>query len=369
MKSRSKLVCAAFVILILVAVLFLNNTRFKNAAPTPEKRAGATGRESFSGTSQEKAQSTDTADTTKNEGISSQEMEVEKAKLQTVRRVMEREEVPLNFYGHVVDENGAGVSGATVKITYTYFDVTLPQYRFRGDRSFTIKSDAQGFFTIKGVKGYSLGLDVGKEGYFASTNNFRGAVYVHPARGYEFTPDASKPVVFRLRKKGVAEPLIRRSKSYRLPRDGAPVFVDLATGRTNSPMPDLKIQAWTDDSHKDAQSRYDWRVMIEVLNGGLIERGDEFQYTAPEQGYVTSFRWDYPRSKGADWRSDATSSMFIRLRNGEMYARIKFEMIAGGDHFCMIESFLNPSGSHNLEPGSGLLFQDMDSYSLYMAKQ
>jgi hypothetical protein len=27
-----------------------------------------------------------------------------------------------------------------------------------------------------------------------------------------------------------------------------------------------------------------------------------------------------------------------------------FSMIAGGHHFCMINSVLNPSGSRNLEP-------------------
>ncbi len=31
------------------------------------------------------------------------------------------------------------------------------------------------------------------------------------------------------------------------------------------------------------------------------------------------------------------------------YGRMTFSMIAGGQHFCMIDSFLNPSGARNWE--------------------
>jgi hypothetical protein len=368
-KSRLKLFYAVLIILVLLVVFLLNASRLRRAVPALGKQtATSSERPHRSAVPQDVAGLTDSVAGAENASISAREVEIEKSKLATVRKVMEREQVPLNFYGHVIDENGVGVSGASVKVTYTHFDLTVPQYWFRETSSFTMQTDVQGFFTIKGLKGYGLSTDVSKDGYFASTNNFRGAEYVHPARGYEFTPDPSKPVVFRLRKKGVAEPVIQRSKYYLLPRNGSPVLIDLVTGGTNSPTPDLKVQAWTDDSHKDTQFRYDWRVRVEVINGGVVERTDEFQYAAPEQGYETSFEWLYPQSRD-DWRNKAETSLFAKLRNGEMYARLEFQMTATGDHFCTIKSFLNPTGSRNLEPDPKLLFPDMESYNRYVAKQ
>ena len=48
------------------------------------------------------------------------------------------------------------------------------------------------------------------------------------------------------------------------------------------------------------------------------------------------------------WQPQAERSYFLKLANG-CYARIEFKMIAGGDHYFKIESYLNPSGSRNLE--------------------
>ena len=40
---------------------------------------------------------------------------------------------------------------------------------------------------------------------------------------------------------------------------------------------------------------------------------------------------------------------FVRLADNR-YARINFQMITGGDHFIVLESFLNPTpGNRNLE--------------------
>ncbi len=367
MKLRN-IVWIVLIVLAVFPFLFLNVSRLRKASPAPEKNVQATGLATFVTRSEDVDGSLAEVAGTNMAGISERELAIEKSKLETMRMVMEREQVPLDFYGRVVDENGVGVPAAKVKVTYTHFDLTVPQYWFRGDNALTTETDVQGFFSIKGLKGYTLGLDVSKEGYYASTNNFRGAAYAHPARGYEFTPAPSKPVVFRLRKKGVAEALIRRSKYYLLPRDGSPVFVDLVTGGTNSPTPDLKIQAWTDDIHKDDHFRYDWRMRVEVIGGGVVERQDEFLYTAPDQGYATSFEWLYPRTRD-DWRNKAETSLFAKLRNGQMYARIDFQMTAIGDHFCTINCQLNPSGSRNLEPDPKLLFPNLDAYHRYMAEQ
>jgi hypothetical protein len=283
---------------------------------------------------------------------------------ESVREDIKRSQIPLDFYGRVVDENGAGVAGAKISFSYIHFNPLLPFELFRGHGERAATSDSDGNFAIQGVKGYGFMIAVGKDGYDASAGNFQGANIVGgPDKPVK--TDASSPTIFRLRKKGAAEPLIHLERSYRLARDGTPKQIDLLTGRTNSPTVDLKIQAWTDEQHKDKEFRYDFRVRIEVINGGILESEKEFDYVVPVTGYADSYELDSPASLGDRWDSQPARRFLLRLRNGQIYGRMIFKMIPEGDHFCRIETWLNPSGSRNLEPDPSLLFRDSESYNSY----
>ena len=101
------------------------------------------------------------------------------------------------------------------------------------------------------------------------------------------------------------------------------------------------------DKRPNAKGRYDWRCLISVPNGGLIERKDQFDFEAPTEGYKSSVEIVMSQT-AEDWSPQASREYFVKVADGR-YARIKFKMIAGGDHFLELESFLNPSGSRNLE--------------------
>jgi hypothetical protein len=49
--------------------------------------------------------------------------------------------------------------------------------------------------------------------------------------------------------------------------------------------------------------------------------------------------------------TETTTNLPMQVADGR-YGRMTFSMIAGGQHFCMIDSVLNPSGSRNLEPSN-----------------
>jgi hypothetical protein len=182
---------------------------------------------------------------------------------ESVREKVKREQVPLDFYGRVVDEDGAGVPNTRIVFSYSHFDPLQPFYLFYGTSELSLMSDNAGNFAVRGIQGYGFSVKVSKEGYDASTSNFRGASIVGgPDRPVKTSQDS--PMIFHLRKKGLAEPLIYVDRSYRLARDGSPKLIDLLTGRTNTPNADLRIQAWTDEQHKDKEYRYDFRVRIEV---------------------------------------------------------------------------------------------------------
>lgn len=162
-------------------------------------------------------------------------------------------------------------------------------------------------------------------------------------------PSKDKPAIFTLRKKTEADPLIVVDRNVIVAKDGTPVEVSLQTGK---PVPvgrgDLKIECWANDQNKDAKRHYDWSFRLSVPGGGLIERRNtDFDFEAPTDGYqaVEEFRM----TRLADgWRDNFDKEYFVKLANNS-YARLRFRITTGGDHFASITSYLNPSGSRNLE--------------------
>jgi hypothetical protein len=162
-----------------------------------------------------------------------------------------------------------------------------------------------------------------------------------------FVPDVNNPVIYHLRKKGESEPLVLLKQNHRVARDGTPLELDLLHGRP-VPQADLKVQCWTSDQGKKSGEKYDWTCVISLPGGGLLESTNEFDFTAPEVGYRPSYQIQMLASEPDGWRNDVEKKLFFKTGNG-LYGRMTFAMIAGGDHFCMIQSYINPSGSRNLE--------------------
>ncbi len=162
-------------------------------------------------------------------------------------------------------------------------------------------------------------------------------------------------VVFRLRTKGAGEPLIHLQsplgggKGFRIARDGTPVEISLSSGKiVPAGQGDFRAECWTDDQDKQPGQKYDWKCRLTVASGGLIQYTDAFPFQAPSDGYKLSDEINMPANLSSDWSRQFKANYFLKLANGN-YARISFEMVAAGDHFFKVESFLNPSGSPNLE--------------------
>jgi hypothetical protein len=253
---------------------------------------------------------------------------------------------PIEFFGKVTDENNNTIAGADVDFVWT--DLSA-----QGSSEKHSTSDVNGFFSLRGVNGKHLVVRVSKPGYYAFQPF--GASFPYAGENQNFVPSAADPVVFRLKKKGVAEPLVHvhapmgGSKGFRIAKDGTAVEISLMTGRT---MPlgqgDLRIECQTDDQGKAPGQRYDWKCQLSVPKGGLVQATNDLDFQAPMDGYRSSDAINMPATLEADWSSHAKRTYFLKLANGD-FARVSFEMVAGGDHFFQLESFLNPSGSRNLE--------------------
>lgn len=249
---------------------------------------------------------------------------------------------PISFYGTVLDEVGQPIEGATVRFVWS--DISD-----NGTSEATMTSDSDGLFNLTDRKGKGVSVSVSKAGYYTpSKERISSFEYANPYEPRFHRPNPSRPVVFHLRKKGRAEPLSIMDKSFRIPLDGTAVDVDLLTGKAvPEGQGNVRIQCWTSDRDPGSK-RYDWRCQVQIPNGGLLESNNEFDFEAPPIGYRPMDEIKMPKSHEEQWRSEAIRKYFVKLGNG-LYGRVSFLMIAGGDHFCRIESYVNPSGSRNLE--------------------
>ena len=248
----------------------------------------------------------------------------------------------IDFYGKVQDQYGYPVPGA--KVHYSAAD------QYFGDSSkYEGTSDASGGFSITGIKGAGLFVDVFKDGYDGIDKRSGGSFgYGMPSE--RRPPTRDNPAIFILRKKTEAEPLIAVDRDVVIPKDGTPVEVNLKTGKAvPKGQGDLKIECWADDQHTDARRRYEWHFRLSIPAGGLIERQNaDFDFEAPTDGYQSIEEFKMPQSTER-WRDSFEKQYFTKLGDGT-YARMRFRITTGGDHFASITSYLNPKpGSRNLE--------------------
>jgi len=253
---------------------------------------------------------------------------------------------PIEFYGRVVDQNSQPVSDAEVGFQ------AADQFMASGTR-YSAKSDGDGYFSITGIRGAGLDVIVSKHGYDTSKG------HSDQTFGYGMGPDSfrkvpptkDKPATFVLRKKAAPDRLVRiSSRQYLITKDGTPNEVNLETGKAVAAGEGhLRVECWANDELKDDQRRFDWKCRISVPRGGLVERNPEFDFEAPEDGYrpaeEITVRADDPRQR---WSPEEDREYFLKLGGGK-YARVHLSVGVGRNPMVILESYLNPSGSRNLE--------------------
>lgn len=252
---------------------------------------------------------------------------------------------PIEIYGRVQDQFGNPVSAA--KVEYSVLD------RFwEPGTKYTGVSDNNGLFSLTDVKGAAVSVAIWKNGYAGIAEKSNGSFSFgvpFDAQRDRPTPTKDKPAIFVLRKKVEADPLIVANRDIRIPKDGTPVELDLRTAKaTTVGHGDLKIECWTSDNVRDTQGHYEWRARISVPGGGLSRRTEpELALTAPESGYEPRVEIAMPQN-AERWRRDCDGQYWVKLGNGT-FARMRLRITTAGDHFASITSYLNPSGSRNLE--------------------
>jgi len=253
-------------------------------------------------------------------------------------------QAPIDFYGKVVDESNHPIAGASIHFNWS-------EKPFEGGHAIAdAESDAAGLFSLTGKLGSGLEVWANKEGYYVPRPGFQSFVYSVSAH---FRSDRSDPIIFRLRKKGIAEPLVRVSgrglstmRDYLMAADGTPTEVSLTDGRqVPAGQGGLRVEFWLGKPIQPYRFRFTWKCRVTVPEGGLIQTGDEFPFLAPEDGYATTDEWAIEEQ---NWSEQVEKQYYVKLRDGK-FGRVTVRIIGTTGGYIRLTSLVNPSGSRNLE--------------------
>jgi hypothetical protein len=251
--------------------------------------------------------------------------------------------MPIRFYGKVVDDSGRPVDAAQVQMRWT--DMSLS-----GSSVKQVSTDRNGLFTLEGVQGKRLTIDVAKPGFASGIKahgSFEYAAFFEPSY---YQPDSDNPVVFELVRRAADEPLAFQHAEAKLNYDSAPVFYDLDQGVISKQACVSGFKITTVRTASPPGDPFDWSFTIEAINGVLQPTIEEFAQFAPENGYQPA--WQTSMSATAQpFTQNATVQLYVRNSRGE-YGKVIVELTQPNRREVgaklAIKSYFNPSGSRNV---------------------
>lgn len=259
---------------------------------------------------------------------------------------------PIEFYGQIVDQFNQPVPGVSVVVKLSRWN---PLHYRPASTRFSIRTDAEGKFSIQDKKGLYLSFDsFSKTGYAFQRVDFSTSRTEPLAVGESLT-EPGRPFVIRAYKIGeVPEKLlIGEADFYHLVPDGRVYSLDLVTQemREGHGLGQIRV-SYMYAAGANTIKPADWTVSLEANGGGVIETTDTLMFEAPETGYQP--KWTASFTLGSpDWRTLIRRKFYLKAHNGRIYGRLEIEFdpffaVEGTDTLIGIRYWLNPEGSRNL---------------------
>ena len=241
------------------------------------------------------------------------------------------------FFGKVLDQYGQPVADANIKA-----QVSLGLGG--GGRTCQTKTDADGLFEFTGLRGRSLSVTPERSGFQIEGHGLG----LKGLNGAE-TSRTNREVYTMWRLKG-PEPMIHDSKFYQPKSDGRVYTLDLVSRKmvegTNA-AGDLLIQFQRPAQVKPRQE-FEWSFSMTGVGGGVIlVTNNDYLNEAPADGYSP----DYKIAMGPGRSRSSEGTFYLKSREGKVYGHfhIRLEPVYRDGAGLDIESYVNPSGSRNLE--------------------
>jgi hypothetical protein len=263
--------------------------------------------------------------------------------------------IPVEFYGQFIDQNGNPIAGVKMNVTIRqqYAVSAIERSSITKEIPLETTSAQDGRLAIRGEKGDSLHIDsIQKDGYLLSPKIEKTYEYVSSIEPFHFDPQ--NPVIIKMWKElPVKEQLIIGSHVFGI--DSGNVYtLDLIQGKkfAGETAGDLRVTITRPTDAKPG-NKYAWSVLIEAVNGGLVEApsDDEFMYLAPASGYEPKFEVEL-NPNDADWKKEINKWFFVRSRDSQVYGRIQVTVYPIYNVHSAVELnyAINPNGSRNLQP-------------------
>ena len=258
----------------------------------------------------------------------------------------EAKNVPINFYGLVVDQDGKPISGVQIKMNGEHVFYLISQGIASTNIGMETVTDSGGRFQWMGDSADLLAVEtISKVGYLLS-----------PQAPHSFAPSSGSlesPVIFKMWKMGEKAQLVGGSKFWGIIPDGRIYTIDLLQStkvESTNAAGDLRISVSRPEG-VSRQDHYDWSFQIVPIEGGIMETADDFMYETPENGYMPEYNFHFNKLD-APWAYRVKKSFFIKTRGGQNYGRITLEVFAHYQNQGVIDISwsVNPFGSRNLQP-------------------
>ena len=268
-----------------------------------------------------------------------------------LQEIMSNGNRPISFFGKIIDQDGNPIPDVKVTFTIRYIKEVGPIGIGDTFKYPSVKTGADGRFALTDEKGSLLVIkSFEKAGYEPSPKAFDGTYWYWRDKD-PYQPDADNPKLFYMWKKAGAETLVRKGIGHAIRYDGSPTTFDLLTGKVAS-NGDLRVTLIrTPQQIIYGQRNYEWTATIEVPEGGLLLSTAEQMYLAPSDGYEKKVTI-HMNADDPQWTNTQNAALYLKLRGGKYYGRAKLEFMVGSDRDTTpfsITSFVNPSGSRNLE--------------------
>ncbi len=274
----------------------------------------------------------------------------------------------VEFYGKVVDQFGAPVGAAVVKVHVIQFSImpTAPL-------TLSLVTDGSGSFgVVPGdkesgtIRGTSLSVTaIGREGYEECRDEWPDMYITYQSnRPNRYHAEKAKPVIYRMRKRGTAETFLLQEVSlkFQVPvaDSGKAIGYDFVkrgpirnvagpAGDDAARVADLQVKATFNAN--DAT----WAVILSPGNptGGIFV-SEQLLYEAPDAGYQP----EHALTTAGREPAKATY-VYLKSRDPAIYTRIEIEHIsANKERFRLSgKSVTNPYGDRNLEQTTGLPYE------------
>jgi hypothetical protein len=262
--------------------------------------------------------------------------------LEEIRGYIQRGNVPINFYGRVVDEHGASLEDVSVGYRIQRGEALLEAVKVHAEHG-TVISGADGMFEISKRKGSSL--EVGpfvKNGYRDAQRDVRSFGYMGSTEPHD--PDAHKPVLFVMAREGTSRTKNIGHKTLKFEWNQGEVRIPLGEKLGDFVFVPTRVK------NQDELRDFDWNIKVSMDRAELVFLGEYLAPIAPDTGYQSGF--EYGTKKGDDKRPGGASKTWDFKTEDGLYGFIRLAVYPHREDFGVNGSLnvrLNESGSRNLD--------------------